>query len=381
MKQVRAIRPTSSQKRTLRVPPPPAQKRIDGPSTFRDLWLPIIVVFGIFLAATVIWWTMIRADTTPHKASLGTLVYGWDSWPGTLPMLIAKERGYFEDYGLQVVMKEEESNSAMLSDLADGSIDIASDITANDAVLQTSKGRPWQIVAVEDASIGGDGIVSRQDIASVRNLKGKRVAAEKGTFEELLLYAALKAEGLSLKDVTIVDLGAHDAAAAFIRQEVDAAVAYEPALSQAVDEGNGRLLFTTADAPNLILDTVVVRQPVIDAAPEKITAALRAFFDGVAFLKDHPTEAYAIGAQYFRMPAADVATYVRRMHLFDLADNVQAMSHFAGTASLYSSLIESDSYLRESGLMTTGSYPDALITPNFIQDLWRTHETQNAATS
>lgn len=345
------------------------------PSIFRDLWVPILSVVIILLGSVVVWWTMIRIDDQPKQAKLGSLIYGWDPWPGTLPMLIASEQGYFAKYGLQVELKKEDSNSALVSDLAAGQIDFASDVVANEVVLEVNKGQSWQIVAVADASIGADGIVSRQDITSIKDLKGKRVAVEEDTFEELLLFAALEDEGLTLNDVTMVDLNAQDAAAAFVRQEVDAAVTYEPDFSQAVTAGNGRRLFTTADTPNLVIDTIVFPQSIIDSAPEKITAVLRAYFDGVTFLKDHPTEAYAIGAKHFNIPAVEVATQIQRMKIYDLPDNVQAMSYFAGQASLYSSLTVSEKYLLEDNLLTEDIYPDAVITPNFIQEMTPTSET------
>lgn len=338
-------------------------------SLLREVWLPITIVLGIFLASFGLWWTMVRDNNQPAKPKLGSLVYGWDPWPGTLPLLVASEQGYFAKYGLRVELKEEANNTTLLSDLASGAIDVASDVVANDVVLETNKGQSWQIVAVGDASIGADGIVARQDIASIKDLKGKRVAVEQDNFEELLLFAALDSEGLTLNDVTMVNLNAQDAAAAFIRQEVDAAVTYEPNFSQAVTEGNGRRLFTTADAPNLIIDTIVFPQSIIDSEPKKITAFLRAFLDGVTFLQDHPTEAYAIGEKYYHVPAAELATQIQRMSIYDLQDNARAMSHFAGRTSLYSSLTISDQFLRQVGLIEQGVYPDSVITPNFIQDL------------
>lgn len=344
-------------------------------SLLREMWIPITVVIGIFVAAFVMWWTLAKDTNQSTQPQLGSLVYGWDPWPGTLPVLIASEQGYFKKYGLQVELKEEDSNTTLLNDLASGAIDVASDVVANDVVLESNKGRSWQIVAVADASIGADGIVARQDITTIKDLKGKRVAVEQDNFEELLLFAALNSEGLTLNDVTMVDLNAQDAAAAFVRQEVDAAVTYEPDFSQAVTTGNGRRLFTTAEAPNLIIDTIVFPQSIIDSAPDKITAFLRAFLDGVTFLQDHPTEAYAIGENYYHVPAAELATQIQRMNIYDLQDNVRAMSHFAGRASLYSSLTVSDQFLRQDGLIEQSVYPDSVITPNFIQNISRQAET------
>ncbi len=335
----------------------------------RDLVVASIVVALLLLADTAVYYLFVYRTAPTKQQQLGRVVYGWDSWPGVLPMLVASDRGFFRNHGVDVQLKQEASNTAILDDLANKKIDFSSDVVAVDVINQSKKGVPLQIVGISDASSGGDGIVAGQDIASIENLKGKRVAVEKGTFGELLLYAALKKDGLSLGDVTEVDLSAQDGATAFINKTVDAAVTYEPDFSRAVDSGSGHRLFTSADVPNLILDTIVFQKSFVALAPGKIDGVLRGYLDALTFIKNNPTEAYAIGAKYFNLSASEVEQQIKTMRLFTFDDNISALSYFSGQSSLIVSLTTANQFLNDVRKSDTTIYPDSIITPYFIRTI------------
>ena len=106
-----------------------------------------------------------------------------------------------------------------------------------------------------DKSYGADGLVVRNTIASIKDL-GKTVAASApGTAPYFTLAWFLKKNGLSVKDVTVVNLEPGPAAQAFIAGQNDAAVTYEPYLSsvRAAPQA-GKIIATTLDYP-MIMDT------------------------------------------------------------------------------------------------------------------------------
>ena len=105
---------------------------------------------------------------------------------------------------------------------------------------------------------GGDGIVALKDIKTLQDLKGKKVAFETGSVSQFFFDAVLKQDGMSEKDVTVVNMTATDAGVAFAARQVDAAVTWEPALSQGANAAHGHLLLSSADKPGLITDVVAV---------------------------------------------------------------------------------------------------------------------------
>ena len=85
-------------------------------------------------------------------------------------------------------------------------------------------------------------------IASVADLKGKRVAVTRGTDPHIFLVRALLAAGLTDKDITPVLLQHADGKAALIRGDVDAWAGLDPMMAQAEVEEGAKLFYRKADA-------------------------------------------------------------------------------------------------------------------------------------
>jgi len=198
----------------------------------------IIVLLAIFLIACLAGTFLFFYQSSQPK-SLGKIVYGYEIWPGILPYLVAYEKGYFKEQGLDVELVKAESYTEEMEDFISGRTDFMGDFALIDLVKKVSFGEKIKVVLVTDYSNGADGIVLKKNIKSVGELKGKKVAVEVGTLGEYLLFDALKKNNLQLADIQEVNLTAQEASQVFIQGGVDAAVTYEPNYSQAIKEGEG----------------------------------------------------------------------------------------------------------------------------------------------
>jgi len=154
----------------------------------------------------------------------------------------------------------------------------------------------FQMAAVlpMDDSKGGDGIVARKEIASVKDLKGKKVAFSEGSVSHFFLAFLLKQNGMSLKDVTVVNMTAGDAGAAFVAGKVDAAVTWEPWLTKGKSAPHGKILVDSSATPNLIVDVLVFRKDVIKARPKDMENIVKAWVKAVDYWKQYPDDANKI---------------------------------------------------------------------------------------
>src|SRR5438093_13208435 len=105
-----------------------------------------------------------------------------------------------------------------------------------------------------DKSYGADGMVVRKEIGKIADLRGKTVAASApGTAPYFTLAWFLKKNGLSVKDVKVVNLEPGPAAQAFIAGQNDAAMTYEPYLSTVrAAPDKGKIIATTLDYPMIM---------------------------------------------------------------------------------------------------------------------------------
>ena len=110
------------------------------------------------------------------------------------------------------------------------------------AMLGAAAGEPVVIFAAQCnrgmAVVAG----AKSPIASIKDLKGKRVAIWPGSTQEVVILERLKAEGMTIRDVQHVRLPFSDMAAALARGDVDAYVGAEPGPGISLANGVGKIV-------------------------------------------------------------------------------------------------------------------------------------------
>ena len=140
-------------------------------------------------------------------------------------------------------------------------------------------------------------MVVKPGISKITDLKGKTVAADApGTAPDFGLAWMLKKNGLSIKDVKVVNLSPQAAANAMIAgtDGVDAAMTYEPYLGavRAKPEA-GKIIATTLDYP-MVMDTFGCTPKFLAENPKAAKALADAYFDAVDLIKAEPKKSFEI---------------------------------------------------------------------------------------
>jgi NitT/TauT family transport system substrate-binding protein len=138
------------------------------------------------------------------------------------------------------------------------------------------------------------------------------------------MLKALASAGLTEKDVTYTNLSVPDAAAAFIAGKVDAAVIWQPWVSQIQREGKGKVIYSSADIPGLIPDIALCRTSVVEKRPKDIQKLVDVWFDVIAFIKAHQDEAVAIMAKVVEQPPDAYKAFMPGTKFFDLPMNLKS---------------------------------------------------------
>lgn len=229
-------------------------------------------------------------------AEAGTLKLAHSTWVGYGPFYIARDKGFFKEEGVDVELSIMEDTPLKMGAFMAGQLDMVAS-TADEFPIYLKEGKSIRYVLAVDNSKGGDGVVANKDINSVADLKGKKVAFEQGSVSQFFFNALLKEAGLTQDDVEAVNMTATDAGTAFASKNVDAAVTWEPALSQGANSEHGKLLVSSADKPGLITDVVAVSAETASSRPEDVKAFVRAWYKALDFLAKNPDEGYAIMAK------------------------------------------------------------------------------------
>lgn len=135
-----------------------------------------------------------------------TVLLDWHINPDHGPLFVALERGYYKAAGLNVelIAPSDPNDPPRLVAAKKGDVAISYQPQLH---IQASKGLPLVRIGTVVATPLTTLVVLRDGpIKSIADLKGKRIGYSVGGFEEALLTAMLGKHGLTLKDVTLVNV-------------------------------------------------------------------------------------------------------------------------------------------------------------------------------
>ncbi len=196
-----------------------------------------------------------------------------------------KNSRFFKDNGFAVEFKLLDDFDASRDAFKSGDIDLLwCTIDAFPTEVEGLKEYDPQVVFQADWSRGGDAVVVRRGIGSVKDLKGKTIAVAPMSPSHTFLIWLLDAGGLTTKDVKIKEVpSAIDAADAFKSGSVDAAVVWSPDDADCVDKVSGaKVLESTKNASNIIADVFIAKRKFIEDNKERLGQLYEGWMKGAA---------------------------------------------------------------------------------------------------
>lgn len=262
---------------------------------------------------------------TAAAAQAGDISIGQTVWVGYGPLYLARDLGYFKEEGVNVTLQVVDDSALAMAAQAGGKLD-GTATTIDEILKYRSKDFCFKAVLTLDESHGGDGMVVENSINGLEDIKGKTVAMNEGSTSQFWFSYLLKKKGIPLSDVTVSNMSADDAAAAFIAGHVPVAVTWEPNLTLVKTKGAGKVLIDSAETPGVIVDTLELSCKVIEERPEDVKGFIRAVYRAVDYMKEHQEEAYKIMAKgvggWLENPK-DFADAAAGVKFYDKAMNVE----------------------------------------------------------
>lgn len=316
------------------------------------------ITLSITLAAA--FWLAACGAATPTPRP--PLTVSWTVWPGYYPLAIAQQQGFFAKHGVSVEIVVYDAYTTAFTEYASGNMD-GSEMVLGDLLLLLNK-RDSKAVMLTDSSEGGDQVVAADAIQTVADLKGKRIGVHLGTYGELFVRKMLEANGLTVNDVTLVNINPEDVPAAFPAQ-IDAGHSFEPFTSEAAAKG-GHVVFTSAETPGLIPNVFAFSAQVVQERPDDIRAFVAAWFEAVDWMNAHPDEVPTVVAQATGLKPEDI-WLDGGDRVFTLAESRAAMAHGTDYRSLYYTGEEYVKFLTITGSLTSAPDLEKLIDPSFLK--------------
>jgi NitT/TauT family transport system substrate-binding protein len=265
-----------------------------------------------------------------------TVVVGLNVWAGWAPIFYANggaspnaESLFAKKYGFKLDIKTIDSPSASINAFASGDVHVTAwtlDMIPlfYEQLKADSRALPRAFLQV-DWSNGGDGVVVRQNIRSVADLKGKSIALAEHSPSHYLILNLLINAGVQPSEVDFrFTEDAFQAAAAFnADKKLAACVSWAPDIYKLAEQPGNKLLVSTATANKLIADVMFARADFVRDNPKIVDGIVRGFLDAVEELKDEGKRRRAaeMMARAYNLPADEAAAMLGDAHSTNYAEN------------------------------------------------------------
>lgn len=251
----------------------------------------------------------------------GTVKIAFSTWTGYAPFFVARDAGIFEKNGVDVELVIMENGGDKKAAMASGKLQAVAETVDTNAMAVAADLDHVQVLAL-DTSDGGDGVVAKNEIASFEDLKGKEVALDTTGGASIFYFNyLLKQNNMTMDDLVVQNMSSGDAGAAFVGGKVDAAVTWEPWLTNAKNTDFGHVLADSSTAPGVIVDSLSFSSDFIEKYPATVQKIVDSWCEAVDYYKDNHDESVKMMANGFGMDVADIESTLPTVKFYDMADN------------------------------------------------------------
>jgi len=310
--------------------------------------------------------------------ALGSLGIGWagcapppppplrialSSWIGYDTLWLADRLGLIADEGLKIEIVDVPGLRDSLRLFELGEVDVFGGTMMELLAATEYRRRPIRAVAVLNISNGLDVILARRGLEGPAALKGRRVAIDPGTSDVLLLAGALRVRGLAPGDVELVEVRHRAHAAALREGRVDAVCTFPPNDESLRSEFGLQEVFSSAEAPNTIIDLLLTDPAVTRTRRAELAALLRANQRAIERLKTDPAARNLVAIRQ-GLPSAAIAVQLRGLVLPDLTSQPTLL---APDGPLHRALTLAGEILIDFGTLSQPPAVADLLDPSVVQ--------------
>ena len=248
------------------------------------------------------------------------------TWFGQVPIMVAIDKGFFKEQGVDIEYQVILNSSDRLASVDAGS-SAFSNLGRSSVIPAMARGdTSFFYFANVDDSPGIEGCWARPGIASIKDLRGKKVAAN--TSAEITLSGLLDTQNMSEKDIDYLNLGPTEMAPALAKGDIEAACVWQPLLDGLKKAApDGRLLgldtdtttyqkFGTMASP----DIVIISRKLVEQHPEQARGIALGMLKGADYTLSNPEDTAKTVAHYFRKTPEEVLAGMKPLKFFGTKD-------------------------------------------------------------
>ncbi|MEE1672355.1 ABC transporter substrate-binding protein [Agarivorans aestuarii] len=244
-------------------------------------------------------------------------------WLGFEPIFLSKQLS-FEGSNTYTV-NELTTPSHVMHALKSGQVD-AGFLSLTETISLLAERVDLTVVAVIDRSVGGDALVTRQDINSIEQLKGERIGYESLSVASLVMDDWLQDTKVNADDFVLVEAKLDEQLALFRKGEISAVMTSGPIQSRLVDNLSANVLYKSAAQGQPYYRVMVVRTEVLQKKRNSISQLLKNFYKANAWLEEHSREGYKLIAKRTQLYSKEVRQAYGNIQMLNAQQSIALFS-------------------------------------------------------
>ena len=260
--------------------------------------LIISLIFGLIISSAAC-----NKQEKGNAAPKESVTIGVASIAMSSPIIIAQEKGYFEENGLKVIIKPYPSGKKAIEGMLAGENDIAT--TAELPIMfQSFVRNDFNVIATFTHSYKDIKVIARKDrgIITPADLKGKRVGLIEKTGTHFFSYVYFTEHKIDPSTLKISFYAPNDLPDALKSGQVDAIVAFEPIAYQALAKIPGQAIMLPVTKLFRNTFNLAAKKDWTGQHPETLKKVIRAVDGAIEFTKKNRDESIILIANYLKLP-------------------------------------------------------------------------------
>ncbi|WP_038912284.1 putative urea ABC transporter substrate-binding protein [Dickeya dadantii] len=297
----------------------------------------------------------------------------WSIYAGWMPWDYAQQQGiikkWADKYGIDIQFVQVNDYIESVNQYTAGGFDGCAMTNMDALTIPAAGGVDSTALIVGDYSNGNDGILIK-GTNSLTALKGKPINLVQLSVSHYLLARALEKNGMSEKDIKVVNTADADLVAAFGTSDVQAIVTWNPLLAEAKKQPGSQLAFSSAQIPGEILDLLVVNTATLKQHPELGKALTGAWYETLQAMSGDSSAARQARTFMGQAAGTDLAGFDEQLAATHLFATPQQALEFVQNAQLKTTMQSVAEFSFRHGLLGDGAPGADVVGVSTPAGLW-----------
>ncbi len=297
-------------------------------------------------------------NTTTTPIHVGLMV-----WPSYELFYLAEHQGYYNPDSIKLISFYTPSEAIRAYRTHQLDVLFVTNqlyLDMNDEELQD------RIIMVVDYSAGADLLVAREGITEVKELEGKRVAAEANALGVYVLLRMLELNGMSREDINYIPTDIAEQLEGYASGQFDAVVTYEPFAAKMKTPGANELLNSSV-MPYEISDLVIASPAVIKKHKSQLTALFKGFFRAQRDFQTEPEKYAPVLARREDISDQELLAVFHGLELLGLKENRELFN--SPDSGFYQTLTLVSEKMVQYGIISNRYETQEMIDNSILEEL------------